>query len=136
MLTERPKRQKPKSKPARTGQNEPPSITTDATTMAGQQDLPLQIHDEAKRVHEAKTERTQPTLEDVLSVLQKLPRSPNDEGWHSIQKSDAIAACRKNGLILTHGHLARLAHHDTTRLTLDGVSVRYRHNPPDEEERK
>jgi hypothetical protein len=41
-------------------------------------------------------------------------------------KREAIAACRKRGVILTHARLADLAQQHTSRIVLDGIILRYR----------
>jgi conjugal transfer pilus assembly protein TraI len=71
-----------------------------------------------------------PTLEDVLAVLEELPVTQQADGWRSMPKREAIAACRKHGMRLTHGHLDNLAQQDTDRFALDGVILRYKARTP------
>jgi hypothetical protein len=52
------------------------------------------------------------------------------DGWRSLPKREAIAACRKRGMRLTHGHLDNLAQQDTQRLALDGVILRCKARMP------
>lgn len=71
-------------------------------------------------------EQRQPTLEDVLRVLTALPVPSGADGWCAIPKREAIAACRKHGVMLTHGRLADLAEQNAGKLKVDGITVLYR----------
>lgn len=59
-------------------------------------------------------------------MLMTFPVSAVADGWRTIPKREAMAACRKHGVILTHGRLAELAQQDTSRLVLDGNIIKYR----------
>ena len=122
-----PEREKPASKSRPKGKEGRPSAAKDA--MAGQQTLALDS--EGVKSGEPDTSRPGlPTLEDVLAVLGELPVMPRADGWRSLPKREAIAACRKRGMPITHGHLTDLARQDTDRFALDGVILRYKARTP------
>lgn len=119
-----PKRNKRTSKPRPADKDVPQAATKSPDT--GQQVLSLGPEDAASPAPEASAGRGLPTLEDVLFVLRELPVPPQANGWRSMPKREAIAACRKGGMTLTHAHLANLAQQDASRCVLDGVILRYR----------
>jgi conjugal transfer pilus assembly protein TraI len=92
----------------------------------GQKELRLDPEGTASQVSKAQDERSLPTLDDVFSVLMAIPMPPQEDGWRSMPKREAIAACRKRGVTLTHARLADLAQQHTSRIVLDGIIIRYR----------
>lgn len=121
---EAPKRAKRTRKPKPEGADPRPPATKEAG--AGQQLLGLDPEGATGPASETSGERRQPALEDVLHVLTALPVPSGADGWCAIPKREAIAACRKHGVMLTHGRLADLAQQGTSQLVLDGVILRYR----------
>lgn len=121
---EAPKRAKRTRKPKAEGADPRPPATKEAG--AGQQLLGLDPEGATGPASETSGERRQPALEDVLHVLTALPVPSGADGWCAIPKREAIAACRKHGVMLTHGRLADLAQQGTSQLVLDGVILRYR----------
>lgn len=121
---EAPKRAKQARKPKPEGADPQPSATKEAGT--GQLPLNLGTEGATSQSPETSRERQQPALEDVLHVLAAIPGPSVADGWRAIPKREAIAACRKHGVMLTHGRLADLARQGTGHLVLDGVILRYR----------
>lgn len=69
---------------------------------------------------------TQPSLNDILEVLNGCPGTAEANGWRTLPKSEALTACRKQGLRVTHGWLAKLGQEEPGRFAVDGVVVKYR----------
>lgn len=68
----------------------------------------------------------QPSLDEVMAVLGELPAAAQPDGWCVLSKPEAMTACKKRGLKLTHGWLARLAQEDHDRFIVEGAIVKYR----------
>ena len=68
----------------------------------------------------------QPSLEEIIAVLGELPATAQPDGWLALSKPEAMSACKKRGLKLTHGWLARLAQEDHDRFNVEGAIVKYR----------
>lgn len=69
---------------------------------------------------------TQPSLSELLEVLNAYPGTAEAGGWQTLSKSEALNACRKHGLRVTHGWLAKLGQEEPGRFSVDGVVVKYR----------
>ena len=69
---------------------------------------------------------TQPSLNEILEVLNGVLGTAVADGWRTLPKSEALTACRKRGLRVTHGWLAKLGQEEPGRFAVDGVVVRYR----------
>lgn len=68
-------------------------------------------------------------LAELLNVLDAIDAQPQPDGWRSITKRQAIDACAKRGIGLSHGHLARLCAQDPSRLTVSGGDLLYCSQP-------
>jgi len=68
----------------------------------------------------------QPSLNEVLEVLSRLPATAQADGWCTLPKSDAMTACRKCGVRVTHGRLGKLAQEEPGRFAVEGIIVKYR----------
>lgn len=68
----------------------------------------------------------QPSLDEVMAALGELPATAQPDGWRTLSKPEAMSACKKRGLKLTHGWLATLAQVDRDRLIVEGAIVKYR----------
>ena len=69
---------------------------------------------------------TQPSLNEILEVLNGYPGTTQADGWRTLPKSEALTACRNHGLRVTHGWLAKLGQEEPGRFAVDGVVVKYR----------
>ena len=69
---------------------------------------------------------TQPSLSEILKVLNGYPGTTQADGWRTLPKSEALTACRNHGLRVTHGWLAKLGQEEPGRFAVDGVVVKYR----------
>ncbi len=68
----------------------------------------------------------QPSLNEILEVLSRLPATAQADGWRALPKSDAMTACRKCGVRVTHGRLGKLAQEEPGRFAVEGIIVKYR----------
>ena len=68
----------------------------------------------------------QPSLDEILAVLGEFPATAQPDGWRALSKPEAMSACKKRGLKLTHRWLAMLAQEDHYRFIVDGAIVKYR----------
>lgn len=69
---------------------------------------------------------TQPSLNDLLEVLNGFLGTTEAGGWRALPKSEALTLCRKHGLRVTHGLLAKLGQEEPGRFAVDGVVVKFR----------
>lgn len=69
---------------------------------------------------------TQPSLNEILEVLNRCPGAEQADGWRTLPKSEALTACRTHGLRVTHGWLAKLGKEEPGRFAVDGVVVKFR----------
>lgn len=68
----------------------------------------------------------QPSLDEILEVLSRLPATAQADGWCTLPKSDVMTACRKCGVRVTHGRLGKLAQEEPGRFAVEGIIVKYR----------
>ena len=68
----------------------------------------------------------QPSLSEILEVLNGCPGTTEADGWRALPKSEALTLCRKHGLRVTHGGLAKLSQEEPGRFAVDGVVVKFR----------
>lgn len=69
---------------------------------------------------------TQPSLNEILEVLNGFLGTTEAGGWRALPKSEALTLCRKHGLRVTHGLLAKLGQEEPGRFAVDGVVVKFR----------
>lgn len=69
---------------------------------------------------------TQPSLDEILKVLNECPGAAEVAGWRTLPKSETLTTCRRHGIRVTHGWLAKLGQQEPDRLVVDGVVVKFR----------
>ena len=74
----------------------------------------------------SETTHAQPSLNEILEVLSRLPATAQADGWRALPKSDVMTACRKCGVRVTHGRLGKLAQDEPGRFAVEGIIVKYR----------
>jgi len=67
-----------------------------------------------------------PSVDDVIAAIEELPATVQPDGYLLIGKQDVLAACKRRGLRITHRRLMELASKNPDRLSVDGLTVRFR----------
>lgn len=67
-----------------------------------------------------------PSVDDVIAAIEELPATVQPDGYLLIGKQDVLAACKRRGLRITNRRLMELASKNPDRLSVDGLTVRFR----------
>lgn len=65
------------------------------------------------------------SIDEILRILSQLPSDDVGDGWRSVHKWQAVEACRKHGIVLTHRVLVELASRHRDVFALHGTTIHF-----------